>query len=214
MVEATAATRANEVKLEANALYAKKQYHEAIAKYTAAIELDATVPAFYTNRAQCHLFTEGYGAAKADADAALSIDPSFIKAYYRRASANLAMGKLKEARADFREVTKRQPNDAGARNKYVECDKLYRRIQFERAIDSEADRKRVADTIDLNSFAISEDYKGPRMPIRKKRVSKKSGKEVVEDGADEETVEVDEEYVDLDFVKGVMELFRDQKTLP
>ncbi|KAJ1793814.1 Palmitoyl-protein thioesterase 1 [Coemansia sp. RSA 2399] len=214
---ATTATRANEVKLEANALYAKKQYPEAIAKYTAAIELDATVPAFYTNRAQCHLFTEGYGAAKADADSALAIDPAFIKAYYRRASANLAMGKLKEARSDFREVTKRQPNDVGARNKYVECDKLYRRIQFERAIDSEADRKRVADTIDLNNFSIPEEYQGPRMPVRKKRVSKNTGKEEEneEEGQENgESVEIDEEYVDLDFVKGVLDLFRDQKTLP
>ncbi|KAJ2393746.1 Palmitoyl-protein thioesterase 1, partial [Coemansia sp. RSA 2559] len=218
MVETATATttaQANEVKLEANALYAKKQYPEAIAKYTAAIELDATVPAFYTNRAQCHLFTESYGAAKADADSALAIDPSFIKAYYRRASANLAMGKLKEARSDFREVTKRQPNDAGARNKYVECDKLYRRIQFERAIDSEADRKRVADTIDLNNFSVPEDYQGPRMPVRKKRVSKNTGKEEEEEGQENgEMVEVDEEYVDLDFVKGVLDLFRDQKTLP
>ncbi|KAJ1662921.1 Palmitoyl-protein thioesterase 1 [Coemansia sp. RSA 1813] len=212
--EANAAKKANEVKLEANALYAKKQYHEAIDKYTEAIALDPTVPAFYTNRAQCHLFTEGYGAAKGDADSALDIDPSFIKAYYRRASANLAMGKLKEARSDFREVTRRQPNDAGARSKYVECDKLYRRIQFEQAIDSEADRKRVADTIDLSSFSIPEDYKGPRMPIRKKLVSKQAGNGEEADQENGENVEIDEEYVDLDFVKGVMELFRDQKALP
>ncbi|KAJ2686157.1 Serine/threonine-protein phosphatase 5, partial [Coemansia sp. RSA 1285] len=138
-VDVNAVKKANALKLEANALYAKKLYHEAIDKYTAAIEVDPTVPAFYTNRAQCHIFTEGYGAAKADADAALDIDPTFIKAYYRRASANLAMGKLKEARSDFREVTRQMPNDAGARSKYLECDKLYRRIQFEKAIDSEAD---------------------------------------------------------------------------
>ncbi|KAJ2512489.1 Palmitoyl-protein thioesterase 1 [Coemansia sp. RSA 2049] len=213
-VDVNAVKKANALKLEANALYAKKLYHEAIDKYTAAIEVDPTVPAFYTNRAQCHIFTEGYGAAKADADAALDIDPTFIKAYYRRASANLAMGKLKEARSDFREVTRQMPNDAGARSKYLECDKLYRRIQFEKAIDSEADRKRVADTIDLKNFSLPEDYEGPRMPARKQRVPKNKGSGESTESKDVETVEVDEEYVDLDFVKGVLEWFRDQKTLP
>ncbi|KAJ1959528.1 Serine/threonine-protein phosphatase 5, partial [Dipsacomyces acuminosporus] len=101
-VDTEAAALANELKLEANSLYAKKQYAEAIEKYTEAINTDPTVPAFLTNRAQCYLHTEGYGAALEDANEALKINPDFIKAYYRRASANFAMGNLKEARADYR----------------------------------------------------------------------------------------------------------------
>ncbi|PIA16040.1 Serine/threonine-protein phosphatase-like protein [Coemansia reversa NRRL 1564] len=193
VIEETA-ERGNKLKLEANALYAQKQYHEAIEKYTEAIECNPTVPAYFTNRAQCHLHTEGYGAAKDDADAALELDPTFIKAYFRRATAYSFMGMLKEARADYREVTKRLPNDAVARQKYTDCDKLFRRLQFEKAIDSEADRKRVVDSIDPSKFTVPEDYKGPRMSLRKKLV--------------------EEEYVDLDFVKGITDWFRDQKTLP
>ncbi|KAJ1876395.1 Palmitoyl-protein thioesterase 1, partial [Coemansia sp. RSA 486] len=203
-VDAETVARANELKLEANALFAQKKYHEAIDKYTEAIEADPTVPAFYTNRAQCHILTEGYGAAKQDADAALDVDSTFIKAYFRRATALLAMGQLKEARADFREVTNRAPGDAIARKKYTECDKLYRRIQFEQAIDSEADRKRVADSIDLNNYPVPESYEGPRMAVRK--VSKKN--------KDGEEIEEDEEYVDKQFVDGIAEWFRDQKSLP
>ncbi|KAJ2698984.1 Palmitoyl-protein thioesterase 1 [Coemansia sp. IMI 203386] len=203
-VDAETVARANELKLEANALFAQKKYHEAIDKYTEAIEADPTVPAFYTNRAQCHILTEGYGAAKQDADAALDVDSTFIKAYFRRATALLAMGQLKEARADFREVTNRAPGDAIARKKYTECDKLYRRIQFEQAIDSEADRKRVADSIDLNNYPVPESYEGPRMAVRK--VSKKN--------KDGEEIEEDEEYVDKQFVDGIAEWFRDQKLLP
>ncbi|KAJ1988623.1 Palmitoyl-protein thioesterase 1 [Coemansia spiralis] len=191
-VDAETASRADALKLEANKLFAQKQYHEAIAKYTAAIAL-SPVPAYYTNRAQCHLLTEGYGAAKADADTALALDPSFIKAFYRRAAANLAMGRLKEARADFREVTTRLPSDAAAKTKYVECDKLYRRIQFEKAIDSEIDRKRVAQMIELDNYPVPSDYEGPRMPVREGTT---------------------EEYVDLAFVKALVEWFREQKTLP
>ncbi|KAJ2558424.1 Palmitoyl-protein thioesterase 1, partial [Coemansia sp. RSA 1836] len=231
IADAQAVSRANELKLEANAFYANKQYHEAIDKYTLAIEADPAVPAFFTNRAQCHLLTEGYGAARDDANAALELDPGFIKAYYRRAAALLAMGKLKEARADYREVTKRAPKDAVAHKKHAECDKLYRRIQFEKAIDSDSDRKRVADSVDLSKFPLPEDYTGPRMPLRTKQVPKSSlldkgkanghaGGEDAKDAKDaasdkeEEMVEAEEEFVDLEFVKSLADWFRDQKNLP
>ncbi|KAJ2017077.1 Serine/threonine-protein phosphatase 5, partial [Coemansia sp. S610] len=221
IADAQTASRATELKLEANAFYANKQYHEAIEKYTEAIAADPTVPAFYTNRAQCHVHTEGYGAARDDANAAIDLDPNFIKAYYRRATALSFMGKLKEARADYREVMRRAPKDAVAVKKYTECDKLYRRIQFEKAIDSDADRKRVADSVDLTKFPLPEDYAGPRMPKRTKMVPKP----VELDGAQPENkdaggekevemVEVEEEYVDLPFVQGLADWFRDQKNLP
>ncbi|KAJ2782323.1 Palmitoyl-protein thioesterase 1 [Coemansia javaensis] len=217
VVSDEAARRGNALKLEANALYAKRQYHEAIEKYTLAIESDPTVAAYYTNRAQCHLHTEGYGAARDDANAALALDPGFIKGYYRRASAHSFLGMLKEARADYREVVRRLPNDAGARQKYAECDKLYRRLQFEKAIDSEADRKRVADSVDLAKFSVPEDYQGPRMPLRRRLVPKPKPKQQpeAEAGAEPpEMVEVEEEYVDLAFVEGLADWFRDEKKLP
>ncbi|KAJ1730872.1 Palmitoyl-protein thioesterase 1 [Coemansia biformis] len=229
-VSEEAVRRGNELKVEANALYAKKLYVEAIEKYTQAIASDPTVPAYYTNRAQCHLHTEGYGAARDDANAALALDPGFIKGYFRRAAAHSLLGLLKEARSDYREVTQRVPTDAVARQKYIECDKLYRRIQFEKAIDSEADRKRVADSVDLSKFTVPDDYEGPRMPLRKRTVPKSSlptsdgsGKSAGEGAAknatkgaeeEEEMVEIEEECVDLDFVKGVADWFRDEKTLP
>ncbi|KAJ2818000.1 Palmitoyl-protein thioesterase 1 [Coemansia erecta] len=213
VVAADAAARASELKTQANALYAKKQYHEAIEKYTEALASDATMVALYTNRAQCHLLTEGYGAAKDDANAALLLEPKLSKAYYRRAAANLAMGLLKEARADYREVTVLSPGDAGAKQKYSECNKLYRRIEFEKAIDSDADRKRVVDTIDLSKFSVPEGYEGPRMPMRTRCVAKAAEQGDAGD-AEAEMVEVEEEYVDEEFVQGLSEWFRKQKTLP
>ncbi|KAJ2860000.1 Palmitoyl-protein thioesterase 1 [Coemansia aciculifera] len=222
IADAQTVSRATELKLEANAFYANKQYHEAIEKYTQAIAADPTVPAFYTNRAQCHLHTESYGAARDDANVALELDPSFIKAYYRRAAALLAMGKFKEARADYREVQRRAPRDPAAIKKYTECDKLYRRIQFEKAIDSDVDRKRVADSVDLSKFLLPEDYAGPRMPKRTKMVPKSTLRDKDAEHSEDkdaedkevEMVEVEEEYVDLPFVQGLADWFRDQKNLP
>lgn len=47
-----------------------------------------------------------------------SLDPSYLKAYYRRGSANFALSKYKEALKDFKHVIKVQPTDKDARAKY------------------------------------------------------------------------------------------------
>ena len=49
-------------------------------QYTQAIEMDGTVASFYTNRAQAYIKSEGFGAALLDANMALSIDNTFVKA--------------------------------------------------------------------------------------------------------------------------------------
>jgi hypothetical protein len=46
------------------------------------------------------------------------LDPGYVKAYYRRASANFALGKYKEALKDFRHVLKLHPKDKDAMAKY------------------------------------------------------------------------------------------------
>ncbi|EOD31402.1 hypothetical protein EMIHUDRAFT_232006 [Emiliania huxleyi CCMP1516] len=93
------------------------RYHEAVEKYNDAIELSSEaparrtmtriqiqtrsrVPAYYTNRAFCHLKLENHGLAIADATVALELDRTF--AYYRRGSALMALGKCKEALKDFK----------------------------------------------------------------------------------------------------------------
>jgi hypothetical protein len=47
---------------------------------------------------------ENFGLAIADASECLKLDPKFVKGYYRRASANLALSKFAEALRDFAEV--------------------------------------------------------------------------------------------------------------
>jgi serine/threonine-protein phosphatase 5 len=60
---------------------------------------------------------ENYGYAISDAEEAIKLDPSFLKAYYRRASAYMALGKFKESLKDFRSVVKYAPNDPDAKAK-------------------------------------------------------------------------------------------------
>jgi len=63
------------------------------------------------NRAFAHLKTEAFGLAIADADSAIALDKTYAKAYYRRASAKLALGKTKEALKDFRAVVTMKPTN-------------------------------------------------------------------------------------------------------
>lgn len=67
------------------------------------------------------------------------MDPTYLKAYYRRASANYALGRLKEALFDFEAVVKIVPKDTDALKKMRQCKKEMREEQFNEAIVSEED---------------------------------------------------------------------------
>ena len=45
--------------------------------------------------------------------------------YYRRAAANMALGKFKNALRDFEIVAKAKPRDKDAKQKFDECSKVY-----------------------------------------------------------------------------------------
>ncbi|XP_062610929.1 serine/threonine-protein phosphatase 5-like, partial [Saccostrea cucullata] len=127
-------------------------YSQAITYYTQAIELNPYMAAYYGNRSFAHLRTESFGYALSDASKALQIDRNYVKAYYRRASANMALGKFKVALKDFESVIKVRPNDKDAKAKYSECKKIVQMQAFQRAIAVEENHKSVADSIDLGSM--------------------------------------------------------------
>lgn len=57
------------------------------------------------------------------------MDPKYVKAYYRRGSANLLIGgkaHMLKALKDFKTVAKAHPKDPDARRKLAECDKQVR----------------------------------------------------------------------------------------
>ncbi|KAG1091473.1 hypothetical protein G6F42_019421 [Rhizopus arrhizus] len=180
--------RAEEIKNEANVCFKEKRFPAAIDKYTEAIEINSKVASYYTNRAFCHLKMESYGYAIADSNTALEIDPNFTKANYRRASANMALGNFKEALKDLRIVSKRAPGDKDAKSKFDECAKIVRRIEFEKAIEHNEQKRSVASTLDIDAISVDASYDGPKI--------------------NEET-----KKVDLPFVKSLVQHFKDQKKI-
>ncbi|XP_069961394.1 serine/threonine-protein phosphatase 5 [Cherax quadricarinatus] len=155
--------KADELKNEANEHFKKQQYDKAIELYTSAIELNDTVAIYYGNRSFAYLRTECFGYALQDASKALELDKSYVKGYYRRASAYMSLGKFKLALKDYETVTKTRPNDRDAKIKYSECQKVVKMLLFQKAIAVDDDNKSVAQSIDLESMAIEDDYIGPRL---------------------------------------------------
>ncbi|KAH9409796.1 PREDICTED: serine/threonine-protein phosphatase 5-like [Rhagoletis zephyria] len=154
---------AEELKSQANEHFRKKEYEDAIQLYTKAIDKDPKNHILYGNRSFAYLKTECFGYAYLDASYAIELDKKYIKGYYRRAAAQMANGKFKEALKDFETVTKFCPRDQDAKAKYTECKKIVSQKAFEKAISVDTVKKSVAESIDFDSMTIDDSYDGPKM---------------------------------------------------
>ncbi|VFQ64412.1 unnamed protein product [Cuscuta campestris] len=178
---------AEQFKIEANEAFKAHKYSHAIDLYTRAIELAPENAVYWANRAFAHTKLEEYGSAIQDATKAIEINPRYSKGYYRRGAAYLAMGKFKDALKDFQQVKKICPNDPDATKKLKECEKAVMKLKFEDAISApQSERRSVADFIDYRSIEVEPKYTGAR---------------------------IEGDIVTLDFVKAMMEDFKNQKNL-
>ncbi|XP_012139319.1 protein phosphatase D3 isoform X2 [Megachile rotundata] len=157
------AAKAEKFKEEANECFKNQDYTKAIELYTKAIECNPTVAVYYGNRSFAYLKTECFGYALTDASKAIELDKNYVKGYYRRAAAHMSLGKFKLALKDYKTVTKARPNDKDAMLKYTECSKILKMLAFEKAISVEANKKNIADMINLEEMAIEDEYTGPKL---------------------------------------------------
>ncbi|XP_072031594.1 serine/threonine-protein phosphatase 5-like [Amphiura filiformis] len=155
--------RAEELKNKANEFFKAQDFPQATDFYTQAIDINPYVAAYYGNRSFAHLKTECFGSALQDASQAISLDRSYIKGYYRRATANMALGKFKIALKDYDTVVKYRPNDKDAKAKFTECNKIVKMQAFERAIRVDSNKQSIADQLDIENMIIEDDYEGPKL---------------------------------------------------
>ncbi|KAM3960527.1 protein phosphatase D3 [Aphomia sociella] len=177
---------AEKLKNEANEFFKKQNYNSAIELYTKAIEKNSKNAVFFANRSIANLRLENFGYALVDASKAIELDRGYTKAYYRRAAAHMSLGKYKLALKDFEYVTKVRPNDQDAKLKYNECNKIVKKIAFEKAISVDKKEVNIADTINLDAMTIEDEYEGPAL----------------EDGK-----------VTMKFITELMEFYKQQKKL-
>ena len=90
------------------------------------------------------------------------MNPSSVKAYYRRAVANTAILKHDEALRDWKMVTKKNPNDAIAKRHRAEAEKLVKRDAFAKAIDV-GELPSAAEGLDLDNMIVEDSYDGVRL---------------------------------------------------
>lgn len=85
-----------------------------------------------------------------------------IQAYWRRALANAAILNPRAAVKDFRSVVRKEPNNQNAKLKLVDCEKLVRRMDFEKAIEV-ADPPSEFEDIDIDAIVVEDGYDGVRL---------------------------------------------------
>jgi len=159
---------AEKYKSEGNEFFKNNKFNEAMEKYTQAIDLKVETKnnaIYYSNRAFVNLKLENYGSTIQDANTAIKIDPNFIKAYYRRASAYCFLRKYEEALKDLLFLKTKIPDDKSLDEKIERTRKEKKRKNFFEAFSSEG-RGKATVTIEglLKTYKISSDYSGPVFP--------------------------------------------------
>ena len=152
---------AEELKSQGNEWFKLAKYQKAIDCYTQSLELEKS-PVVLCNRAFAYIKIELPGAALIDADEALQMDPGFAKAYYRKASAHIELGKHKEALKDLKTLVQLVPDDADAKAKHDICEKEVKRLRFLSAIET-ADALPPSKTIKYEEMTVDPSYNGPRI---------------------------------------------------
>lgn len=193
-----------DLKDQGNALLKDHKYNEAIEAYTKAIDLDPSNPIFYSNRAQVHIKLEAYGLALSDCDAALKVDPTFVKAYYRKGVSLMALLDYKAAQSNFRIVLKKMPHDKATNENLKQCINYLKKEAFEKAIAGD-DKASVINSLDYDSILVEKSWDGPSLDI--KTLKRKNA-----EGAPELDIEI--QGLDIDYLKFMIKKFKDGGKLP
>jgi serine/threonine-protein phosphatase 5 len=121
-------------------LFMENKFPEAIDRFSDAINLNIETnknAIYYSNRANCHNKMENFGLALQDSNKSIEIDKDYIKAYFRRASANLILSHFDEAINDLEFVCSKFPNDECALDKLKKARSEKKKKLFMQSITSE-----------------------------------------------------------------------------
>ncbi|KAI1383066.1 uncharacterized protein F4822DRAFT_91616 [Hypoxylon trugodes] len=88
-------SQAEDLKSQGNRSMASKDYAGAISFYTQALALHPTNAVYLSNRAAAHSAARDHASARADAEAAVKLDPKYTKAWSRLGLARFALGDAK-----------------------------------------------------------------------------------------------------------------------
>lgn len=94
-----------------NEAFAAKKFDEAIGYYTEAIAADRNNHVYYSNRSASYAGKKKWEAAALDAKECIKLNPSFLKGYYRLATAQLELKELHAAMATLKQGLNLEPDN-------------------------------------------------------------------------------------------------------
>ncbi|XP_003424668.1 small glutamine-rich tetratricopeptide repeat-containing protein alpha [Nasonia vitripennis] len=133
-----AKAEAERLKNEGNALMKNEKYHEALANYSKAIELDSQNAVYYCNRAAVYSKIGNHHHAIKDCNTALEFDPSYSKAYGRLGLAYTSLNKYKEAKENYRKALELEPDNESLKNNLQIAEEKLIQNSNESALDGHA----------------------------------------------------------------------------
>lgn len=131
-----------------NKAFAAKEYDEAIDCYTKAIQKDSKNHVFFSNRSASYIGKKQWEEAISDAKQCIRLNPSFIKGYYRLASAQLENDDLDAAISTIKQGFNIEPGNS-------QLTKLMRSVKS----------KKQAKQVAANSTASSGGVDGAGIPM-------------------------------------------------
>jgi len=115
-----------ETKEQGNKYVKQGKYREAASFYTLCIKLLPREVPSYTNRALCYLKMEMPKDAHRDCTTALSLQPTNVKALFRRAQARKILKEYRNALSDLSVILKIEPKNSAAKKESDLCKDLFR----------------------------------------------------------------------------------------
>lgn len=183
------------LKADANKAFIGHDFTRAAKLYSEAIKHNPGDATLFCNRAYTRIKLEEHGYALHDAARAIEINPKYAKAYYRRAMCHIQILKPQLAVSDLKKVLALEPQNAKVRKELESTQKLVRKIEFEKAIEVEEEKSAVERCLEIiaeGACEVEKSYEGPKL-------------ETTEDGKFKITIE---------FVRSMMQWFKDGKSLP
>jgi stress-induced-phosphoprotein 1 len=114
---------AAEAKDKGNKFFVGKQYDQAIEWYTKAIQYDPNDSAFYSNRCAAYMGLNKFEEALADAEKCCTLQPKWVKGYYRKGAALMSLSRYEEAARAFRKGLECEPNNDDLKEKLAEAER-------------------------------------------------------------------------------------------
>jgi len=187
---------ATKIKAEANKAFVAHEFKKAADLYSKALDKNPFDATLWCNRAYARIKLEEHGYALNDAAKAISLDPKYVKAYFRRAQCHLQTLKPQLAVGDFKKVLAIEPHNKTVKQQLEATQKLVRKIEFEKAIEREEEMSAVLRCLEIiadGGCELDKTYTGPQLPK-----DATTGKYTIT----------------LEYIREMMKLFKDGKALP